>query len=338
MSRPTVTAITAATVALAVLSPASDAIAQSGPLPPIRVHGSVPIWNVQGPVLVARAKGFFDRVGLKEVEFKVGGNDVESVRGLAAGGFDILINSSTPTTVRAISLGADIKIVGGFAHQARYTIFVKKGMAAADLKGKAIAVADLEDFTSQMLKLALKQVKLDPERDVRMVPAGAPGARMAAHFAGQVDASMNIYNLLPVYQSRGFEPLINLHEVKDFEPWSLITVSVHGPYLAKNPQAVTAFLAAAIMARSWYHDPKNADELRKILKDAGIEFRTDQAWDFEYALDREMTPTDFNLPKGHFDNTVRVMRELGAIARPVEYDKAVDLSFLAKAQAAANRN
>jgi ABC-type nitrate/sulfonate/bicarbonate transport system substrate-binding protein len=325
---------------LLILTTGTTAVAQTPggqkPLPPISVRGSVPIWNVQAPVLVAKAKGYFDEVGLKQVDFKVGGLDVETLRGLAAGGFDIHINATSGSALRAIALGAPIKIIAGFAHQARYSIFVKQGMKAADLKGKTIAVAEVEDFTSEMLKAALRHLGLDPQKDITMVPAGSPGDRMGAHFAGKVDASFNIYNLLPVYASRGYVPLINLYEVKELEPWSLVTVAANKAFLAKNPDTITAFLTAIITARTWYHDPKNAVELRGILKAASIEFRSDPAYQFEYDLDREMTPTDFNLPKAYFDNTSGFLSKVGSIPRAVSFDEATDLSFLARAQRAAS--
>ena len=320
---------------LLVSPAAAQTTGAARPLPPISVRGSVPIWNVQAPVLVAKAKGFFDEVGLKQVDFKVGGLDVETLRGLAAGGFDIQINATSGTALRAIAQGAPIKIIAGFAHQARYSLFVKQGMQAADLKGKTIAVAEIEDFTSEMLKAALRQLGLDPSKDVTMVPAGSPGDRMGAHFAGKVDASFNIYNLLPVYASRGYVPLINLYEVKELDPWSLVTVAANKAFLAKSPEAATAFLTAVIKARTWYHDPKNAVELRTILKAASIEFRSDPAYAFEYDLDREMTPTDFNLPKANFDNTAAFLVKSGSIPRAVTFDEATDLGFLARAQKAA---
>jgi NitT/TauT family transport system substrate-binding protein len=326
--------IVIAAVALATPAAAQPA-APAKPLPPISVRGSVPIWNVQAPVLVAKAKGFFEEVGLRQVDWKVGGLDVETLRGLAAGGFDIQINATSGTALRAIALGAPIKIIAGFAQQARYSIFVKQGMTAADLKGKTIAVAEVEDFTSEMLKAALKQLGLDPQKDVVMVPAGSPGDRMAAHFAGKVNASFNIYNLLPVYASRGYAPLINLWEVKELEPWSLVTVAANKAFLAKGPEAAIAFLTAAIRARAWYHDPRNAAELRHILKSAGLEFRSDAAYTFEYDLDREMTPTDFDLPKATFDNTEAFLLKTGSIPKAVSFEEATDLAFLARAQKAA---
>ncbi len=194
---------------------------------------------------------------------------------------------------------------------------------------------EVEDFTSEMLKAALRQLGLDPDRDVRMVPAGSPADRMAAQFAGKVDASFNIYNLLPVYASRGYVPLINLYEVKELQPWSLITVAAGTQFLARHPDAATAFLTAVIRARAWYHDPRNAAELRAILKAASIDFRSNAAYTFEYDLDREMTPTDFNLPKAHFDNTEAFLLKTGSIPRAVSFDEATDMSFLARAQKAA---
>jgi len=321
-------------VVLALTAPAT-AQTLAKPLPPISVRGSVPIWNVQAPVLVAKAKGFFDEVGLRQVDWKVGGLDVETLRGLAAGGFDIQINATSGTALRAIAQGAPIKIIAGFAQQARYSIFVKQSMTAADLKGKTIAVAEVEDFTSEMLKAALRQLGLDPDKDVVMVPAGSPGDRMAAHFAGKVNASFNIYNLLPVYTSRGYAPLINLWEVKELEPWSLVTVAANKAFLAKNPESATAFLTAVIKARAWYHDPKHAAELRQILQSAGLEFRSDAAYTFEFDLDREMTPTDFSLPRATFDNTAGFLLKTGSLSKAVSFEEATDLSFLARAQKAA---
>lgn len=304
----------------------------------IRVHGSVPIWNVRAPVIVAQEKGFLAAAGIGDIEFKLGGGTIESVRGLAASGFDVLINAGTPSTLRAISLGAPIKVIGGFAHQARYSVFVRKGMTAADLKGKTIAVADLEDFTSHLLDIALKKLALDPRRDVRKVPAGPPGARMGAHFAGKVGASMNIYNLLPVYASRGFVPLINLHEMEELTPWSLIVVAANRDFLLNNRDLATRFLSAIIRARTWYHDPKNAEELRAILARSGMRFRNDRHFAFEYDLDRTMTPDDMSLPRSHFENTERVMRRAGALGKAVAYDDAVDSAILGAAQKAAKAN
>jgi ABC-type nitrate/sulfonate/bicarbonate transport system substrate-binding protein len=330
-SRPLASIVVAAALVIAAGVASADAAR-------IRVHGSVPIWNVRGPVVVAQEKGFLAAAGITDVEFKLGGGTIESVRGLAAGGFDVLINAGTPSTLRAISLGAPIKIIGGFAHQARYSVFIKKGMTAADLKGKTIAVADLEDFTSRLLDIALKKLALDPMRDVRKIPAGPPGARMGAHFAGKVGASMNIYNLLPVYASRGFVPLINLHEIDELTPWSLIVVAANTKFLANNRDVARGFLSAIIRARTWYHDPKNAKELRAILGKSGMRFRSDRHFGFEYALDRAMTPDDLNLPRSHYENTERVMRSASALDKPVSYDDAVDSAILGEAQKAAQAN
>lgn len=331
--RPSVLLLAVAVLLLAACSGnvAPQAGSQSAPMPKVVVGASVPVWYVQAPFLVAKAKGFFDEVGLKEFDYKVGGNDLQLVQGVAAGSFDIGLNTGTVTVMKAIEQGGPIKMVAGFVHGANYVVYAKQGTRPADLKGKKIAVATGGDITFAMLKIGLAKAGLDPEKDVTMVPAGSPADRVGALFSGQVDAAINHLALQPVYASRGFMPVINLQELPELKPWVLIAVSVNEKFRKEHPQAVQAFVSAAVKARKWYHDPANKAELKKILTGAGIKIDNDALFDFEFQTDRDTSPDDWALPKDAFDNTVKFAVSAGALNAPVAYEKAVDNSFLAKA-------
>ena len=313
-------------VVLALTAPAT-AQTLAKPLPPISVRGSVPIWNVQAPVLVAKAKGFFDEVGLRQVDWKVGGLDVETLRGLAAGGFDIQINATSGTALRAIAQGAPIKIIAGFAQQARYSIFVKQSMTAADLKGKTIAVSAPGSLPDLVARALFTQLNLAPS-DIRTASLGSDLDRFKALLSGVVDAAIVTEELMAVapkdvrLMAAGRDALPN---------YVRLCLTMSGKTIAQKRDLAVRFLAAEIEALryAFTHRDETIALTREIIDSKPDDPRA--AYVYDTVVKHHDVDPEIAIPMDKLDWMQNDLVKTGNLDRPGDLGRIVDTSLRAEA-------
>src|SRR6516165_215365 len=153
---------------------------------PVVVIGiSVSIW----PAIIARDKGFFQAQGL-EVDFVDSGASARSVQQVAAGSAAIG-SSSMVDTVRGIAAGAGVKVfLNSLAAGTHSLIAARQIGSIAELKGKRVMTGGPGDITNLWWQAAARHFGLDPTRDVELLFSGATTARLAALYAGAIEASV----------------------------------------------------------------------------------------------------------------------------------------------------
>ena len=131
------------------------------------------------PLWVAQEKGFLTKQGLaaESIFFSAG---PPAMQALVAGDLDIVVTSA-PNVVNPRLGGADVVMVLSII-----PTFIDHIISAANitnpehLRGKTGSVNRFGSISDMGMRLSLKKLGIDPEKDVRIVPAGGNPERLAA--------------------------------------------------------------------------------------------------------------------------------------------------------------
>src|SRR5262245_25661940 len=131
------------------------------------------------PLWVAQDKGFFAKQGLA-IESIFFGAGPPAMQALVAGDIDIVVTSA-PNVVNPRLGGVDAVMVMSII-----PTFIDHIISAAaitspeQLKGKIGSVNRFGSISDMGMRLSLKRLGIDPEKDVKIVPAGGNPERLAA--------------------------------------------------------------------------------------------------------------------------------------------------------------
>jgi NitT/TauT family transport system substrate-binding protein len=150
----------------------------------ISFEGMLPIW-------IADQQGYFKAEGIQldMVDFKGGGPAVQAFVGRSV---DILF-AATDHVLRLQNRGIPAVVLHGLDSYHNYTLIGKAGMTAkglADLKGKALGITSPGSMTDNTIRWAIRDRKLDPDRDFRITGAGTGATMIAAIDSGRVEAGL----------------------------------------------------------------------------------------------------------------------------------------------------
>lgn len=215
------------------------------------------------PVLVAREGGLFTKYGL-DVE-------VIHIRGGALITMTIMSGSvqfsgaGAESVVAARIEGGDVALLAcPVETDAVYFVTRPEIKGVAGLRGKASAVTRLGSTTHFYLRMALRHLGLDPEKDMTILQLGAGGEIAAAMESGRVAAAaLTFRNAYPLMQ-KGWPVLVDLSGADFIYPPSCVASS--RAFVRSNPALVERFLKAYLEA------------IRVIKKDSPFTERVFKAW------------------------------------------------------------
>jgi NitT/TauT family transport system substrate-binding protein len=150
-----------------------------------------PPWNVSKvPLHLALETGIFEKNGLKVALKNAGSND-NLLKAMANREGDFYVASSNHVIQNRVMGGPDLRIVANAGHLYFRLLADLSIASAADLRGKKIATAELGHTPDQLVRVILKKLGLDPEKDVTRVPYPAGSiSRAKALVAGDVSAAV----------------------------------------------------------------------------------------------------------------------------------------------------
>jgi NitT/TauT family transport system substrate-binding protein len=231
------------------------------PLSAVVISVSVTIW----PAIVADRKGFFKEEGL-DFDFINSGSSTRSAQQVAAGSAPIG-SSSMVDTMRAIDKGANIKIFLNSLAVGTHSLVGQKGIKSVkELKGKRVMTGGVGDITNLWWMAMAKANGMDGQKDVELLFSGATTARLAALYAGAVDATMlstpqsfkaiqdGYADLGPVAPYLGEFPMMIWHVNED---WA-----------NTHEKELLAFIRAHNKAVVYMSDPAHKQEVSQMLADA----------------------------------------------------------------------
>ena len=206
-------------------------------------------------------------IAVKEGLYKKHGLDVEilktnttaAVQAMLAGKMQMATGAGAAAFVTATLEGAPpFILVGSWVNVFPYKIMAQKGIKKVeDLKGKTGHVgAPFGTIPDTALRFALTRLKLDPEKDVKLVQhANAdPASILAAMEKGEVQFGILAPPFDLVAERRGYEMLLALPGLGI--PWQQNGELVPQSYLKTNRDNVVRFMRATAEAMKIYFDQK----------------------------------------------------------------------------------
>lgn len=215
------------------------------------------------PVWVARDTGLFARHGLSVEPVQIRGGSLIAL---------VIITGDLPlsgvgaeSVVAARVAGGDVVLLAcPIDADPVYLITRPEIKSAADLKGQASAVTRYGSSTHFYLRAALKQVGLDPDRDVTVLQLGAGPEIVAALEVGRIAAAALTTRYAIPFLQRGWPVLVDLSKTDLIYPASCVTSS--RAYIRAEPKTTEDFLRAYVAA------------IRLIRKDQGLAEKSFAKW------------------------------------------------------------
>ena len=212
---------------------------------------------------VADDKGYFkaENLDVEFIDFKGGGPTVQA---FAGGSVDICF-CATDHALRLKNRGRPTVVLYGLDRFHDYTLIGKTGVptSLAALKGKKLGISSPGSMTDSTIRWAIKELKLDPDRDFQIVGSGTGGAMIASIDSGRIDAGLVVEtDTAYLMQKKGAYTV-----VKDFAtlPYASFSALALESWVGANPEVARGFARA--LAKAVGHErikkmyPHFSDEL-----------------------------------------------------------------------------
>ena len=242
--------------------------------------GIVPLIS-SGPIFVAQAMGFFDKVNL-DVELKYFADGALAIPALIAGELDTTVSTLNAGLFNAVSKGAPYKLIldrgsekpgSGSMTIAASNAMVQAGMTAVDkmalLKGKRLAIQAPGGIDQYLLGLGVQRAGLNPRTDVEWSTGLAYPDIVKSMGAGQVDAANIPVPLGFLVERNNFGKLV--FSGYDIEPnTQLACWAMSQKFLDANKSAAVRFAMAHTYAGRLFNKAAATKDpaIVKIVSDA----------------------------------------------------------------------
>ena len=208
-----------------------------------RIHYGTTTSTAHLPVWVAKDAGYFAQYGLNVEPVQIRGGALITMA-IMSGQLQFS-GAGAESVVAARIEGGDVVLLAcPVDSDPIYLITRPEIKSAAELKGKATAVTRLGSTTHFYLRAALRQVGLDPERDMTILQLGTGSETVTALESGRIAAAAltNRY-AIPLLQ-RGWPVLVDLSATDLIYPSSCVASS--RSFVKTEPRLVEDFLRAYV--------------------------------------------------------------------------------------------
>ncbi len=209
---------------------------------------------------IAKEAGYFSEEGLDVELVRVGG----STRMVAAmlGGSAPIIQAGAVAALSANVAGGDVVIIGATGTVSPFRLMARPEIKQpADLKGKRAGITTFGSTSDQVVRIALKQFNLEPNKDIALLSFGAQPEAFAALLSGAVQVAALSYPLYPKAAKLGMRELMNFAEigVEDING----TVITTRAFIAQNRDTAVRFLRGFARGMQRYRTDKEFS--KKVL-------------------------------------------------------------------------
>jgi len=212
------------------------------------------------PLWVAQTKGLFKKHGLNTevITFQGGPPTVQS---LLAGEIKFHVGG-TSSIVDARIAGADTVTIAVFINTLPYTLVASEKIKSAEqLKGKRFAVSRLGSVSDLSLRIALRNLGINPEKEAVILGIGDQTSRFAALRSGAVDATVISPPLTITARQLKFNLVTSFQEAGI--KWAYNSIDITGDYGRGNHEAVVNFLRGFVEGMAFIR--KNKEESLAVL-------------------------------------------------------------------------
>lgn len=293
----------------------------------LRMGDFNPNYATQWSYRLAQALGYLKEVGIED--FQVTLSD-QYVPGLIGGSLDIVHGDTSTIFAAGNASKLPIKIISVYRDNEWWIMGARKGIEKpADLKGKKISGGQLDARNTWVMKQVVKEMGLDPEKDVAFVPtSGASDNRLQALIAGTVDAG----SLFPRHRGP-LEAAGGRFIFEKLNPAPQEVFATMGTWAEKNEATVQAWVLADVKARIWLFNPENKEKAYQHMIDLG--FSIPPAFKNNYQVELEQLSKDGGFASAAvMDKFIDGLSQTGEVPKDLEWRKFVDMKYVWAAQKA----
>ncbi len=197
------------------------------------------------PIWVVQEKGFLKKQGLEAEIISITASPI-ALQALLAGELDVIVTSVT-TLVSSRLAGADVVMIFGMVPTfVDHIITLPSITRVEQLKGKIGGVNRLGSTSDLGLRLALRRLGIDPEKDTKIITAGGNPERFAALSKGVVQFSIMPEPFVREAEKLGFRDFLDIGSLKIPFWWNAV-LSKETIIKTKRP-ALTKFARAMMEA------------------------------------------------------------------------------------------
>lgn len=270
------------------------------------------------PTEIAQRKGFYREENLDARKVVIRTN--LQVAALLAGELDY--STVSGLIARASIQNLPVKGVMGWFDRPLHILIAKPNFKRlTDFKGKKIGVSGLGSAPHIILREALAQAGMNPDRDVTTLAVGGSGDRLAALVAGTVDATPLDVAYVEKAEKLGLVSVIYFGDVVHTR---LGGFGVSMDKIRKNPAQITRMIRASLKGVRFIRDHK--PETLAIMRDY-LHVSADAAVKVHDFAMRSLNP-DGLVAKNTMDTEIRLAREQLKLTEEISEDKIMDWRFL----------
>jgi NitT/TauT family transport system substrate-binding protein len=235
----------------------------SGVVAAQELHMSYPgLTGESAPLWVAREAGLFKAQGIDaRLVYMEGGR--LSIQSLLSNTTQFMSGDAV-SALSAIAGGADIVLLASAKNVLPYVFAVAKEVRRPeDFKGKIIATSQVGGRAGEIARMVIRNMGLDPDKDVTYLAVGGTMARLAALTSGKVHAAPISHTVVSVAEERGLK-------IVQIDPIPLIIDALwtSRKYAEENPQVVQNVLrsytrAIAMLVKD---RQKSIEVMRKYMR------------------------------------------------------------------------
>jgi NitT/TauT family transport system substrate-binding protein len=211
------------------------------------------------PIWVVQEKGLLKKQGLAAEVIRISASPT-ALQAMLAGEVDVIVTSVT-TLVSSRLAGADIVMILGMVPTfVDHIISLQSITALEQLKGKTGGVNRLGSTSDLGLRLALRRVGVDPEKEAKIITAGGNTERFAALSRGVVQFVIMPEPFVREAEKLGFRDLLDIGSLKIPFWWNAV-LTRESILKAKRP-VLSKFARAMVEA---VHSIKTEKEPTKAI-------------------------------------------------------------------------
>ena len=240
------------------LAVSASAVAQTKVTAGVSVsfEGMLPIW-------IANEKGYFkdEKIDLEMIDFKGGG---PAVQAFAGGSIDVLF-AATDHALRLRNRGMNTVVLHGLDGYHNYSLIGKAGIPTSlvGMKGKTLGISSPGSMTDNTIRWAIKDKKLDPDRDYQIAGAGTGAAMLASIDSGKVDAGLVVQTDAAFLLAKKKDAYTVVEDYTKL-PYAGYSVLALETWVAKNNDTAQGIIRA--VARGAAEMEKNPQSAYPIIK------------------------------------------------------------------------
>ena len=232
---------------------------------PARAQQTIAFSSVDSPNAnwyIAKEKQLYKKYGL-DVELIYIPSSTTTIAAVVSGSVAVG-NISGGATANAAVGGADVVAVGCFINTLPYELIVHESIRSAQqLKGKSVGISRVGSSSDVAARVLLKELKLEPDKDVAILQVGGSTERAVAFRTGRIVAFPSPPGTIQLAQGMPHRVLISTADFPKGFAFPYVCPTTSKTYLKNNRDAMKRLLMALIEATQFYKTHK--EESKKIF-------------------------------------------------------------------------